>query len=89
MTGLQEHPGTGRTLDHKPTGKLRIEDLARSIGIESVHVIDPTLDPAGFRELVKKCLDADDLSLIIARRNCLLAAGKIKEYEKCNENDEF
>jgi len=33
MTGLQEHPGTGRTLDHQPTGKVVIEDLVRSLGI--------------------------------------------------------
>ena len=30
MTGQQEHPGTGRTLDHEPTGKLVFEDLARA-----------------------------------------------------------
>ena len=35
MTGHQEHPGTGRTLDHEPTGKVVIEDLARSLGIEA------------------------------------------------------
>ena len=28
MTGHQEHPGTGRTLDHEPTGKVVLEDLA-------------------------------------------------------------
>ncbi len=27
MTGQQEHPGTGRTLDHEPTGKVSIEGL--------------------------------------------------------------
>ena len=30
MTGLQEHPGTGRTLDHSKTGKVIFEDLARA-----------------------------------------------------------
>jgi len=88
MTGLQEHPGTGRTLDHHPTGKVVFEDLARSLGIHDVHVIDPTLDPPGFRGLVRSCLDAGRLSLIIARRNCLLAAGKIKEYARCDEHHE-
>ena len=38
MTGLQEHPGTGRTLDHQPTGKVRFEELARSLGFGRVHV---------------------------------------------------
>ena len=37
MTGFQEHPGTGRTLDHQTTGKVIIEDLVRSLGITKVH----------------------------------------------------
>ena len=36
MTGLQEHPGTGRTLGHEPTGRVVFEDLARSLGITNV-----------------------------------------------------
>jgi Pyruvate/2-oxoacid:ferredoxin oxidoreductase gamma subunit len=32
MTGHQEHPGTGRTLEHEPTGKVSFEGLARSLG---------------------------------------------------------
>ncbi len=85
MTGMQEHPGTGRTLDHRPTGKVSFEDLARALGISDVLVVDPTVNPAGFRELVRERLAAGRLSVIIARRNCLLAAGRIKEYEKCDE----
>jgi indolepyruvate ferredoxin oxidoreductase alpha subunit len=84
MTGLQEHPGTGRTLDHQPTGKVRFEELARSMGIKRIHAVDPTLDPPGFRRLVKECLDSGELALIVARRDCLLATGKIKAYEKCD-----
>jgi indolepyruvate ferredoxin oxidoreductase alpha subunit len=82
MTGLQEHPGTGRTLEHQPTGKVVIEDLVRSLGIASVHVTDPTVNPAAFQELVAASLARGDLTVIVARRNCLLAAGKIKEYER-------
>src|ERR1035437_10105438 len=77
MTGLQEHPGTGRTLAHQPTGKVVIEDLVRSLGIPSVHVTDPTINPAAFQELVAASLKSDALTVIVARRNCLLAAGLI------------
>ena len=80
MTGLQEHPGTGRTLEHQPTGKVVIEDLVRSLGIASVHVTDPTANPAAFQELVAASLANGELTVIVARRNCLLAAGKIREY---------
>ena len=82
MTGLQEHPGTGRTLAHQPTGKVVIEDLVRSLGIPSVHVTDPTINPAAFQELVAASLKSDALTVIVARRNCLLAAGSIKAYER-------
>jgi indolepyruvate ferredoxin oxidoreductase alpha subunit len=82
MTGMQEHPGTGRGLDHHHTGKFVFEEVARAIGIRQVHLVDPTLDPPAFESLVARCLDSGELSLIIARRNCLLAAGAIKQYEK-------
>ncbi|MBP7935393.1 MAG: thiamine pyrophosphate-binding protein [Phycisphaerae bacterium] len=82
MTGLQEHPATGRTLDHKSTGKVRIEDLARSLGIPNVVVTDPVGDPEGFEALLRRVLGDGGLWVIVARRPCLLAAGKIKEYER-------
>jgi indolepyruvate ferredoxin oxidoreductase alpha subunit len=50
-----------------------------------VHVTDPTLEPAAFESLIKTCLDSGELELIIARRDCLLAAGAIRRYEKTNE----
>jgi indolepyruvate ferredoxin oxidoreductase alpha subunit len=82
MTGLQEHPGTGRTLDHKPTGRVVIEDLARSMGVKNVHVVDPVKDPAGFEELLKKSLAGSDLSLIVVRRPCLLTAKRSQAHDK-------
>jgi indolepyruvate ferredoxin oxidoreductase alpha subunit len=85
MTGLQEHPGTGRTLDHSRTGKVVFEDLARTLGVRNVHVMDPTLAPQKFQDLIQKCLDTPELSVVIARRDCLLASRSIREYERCNE----
>ena len=58
-----------------------MDRLARSLGIFSVHVVDPSRDPEGFEKLLAERLASDELSLIIGRRPCLLAAGKIKEYE--------
>ena len=87
MTGLQEHPGTGRTLDHAATGKFVFENVIRAMGIDGVHVMDPVISPQAFQDLVRSCLDSGKLSVIIARRNCLLAAGAIRQYEKCAEQD--
>jgi indolepyruvate ferredoxin oxidoreductase alpha subunit len=85
MTGMQEHPGTGRTLAHAKTGKVVFEDLARALGVRNVHVIDPTLAPTKFQELIQSCLDRPELSVVIARRDCLLASRSIREHERCNE----
>jgi indolepyruvate ferredoxin oxidoreductase alpha subunit len=85
MTGMQEHPGTGRTLAHASTGKVIFEDLVRSLGVRNVHVIDPTQEPERFQQLIQSCLDTPELSVVIARRNCLLATRSIREYERCNE----
>ena len=82
MTGLQEHPGTGRRLNHQATAKLSFEELARSLGIKNVQVIDPILDSDGILRVLREAMGKDELTLIIARRPCLLAAGAIKVREK-------
>jgi indolepyruvate ferredoxin oxidoreductase, alpha subunit len=85
MTGMQEHPGTGRTLAHARTGKVVFEDLARSLGVRNVHVVDPAQSVEKFEELIRDCLNTPELSVVIARRNCLLAAHSIRELERCHE----
>ncbi len=82
MTGQQEHPGTGRTLGHQPTNQIVFEDLARSLGIQRVHVLDPTSDRDNFESVLRKSLDCGEPVVIVARRPCILAAKKIKAYER-------
>jgi indolepyruvate ferredoxin oxidoreductase alpha subunit len=84
MTGQQEHPGTGRTLDHAPTGKLSIEGLCRALGVPNVDVVDPVADPAGFERLLADRLSRRELSVIVARRPCILAAADIRRYDQQN-----
>jgi indolepyruvate ferredoxin oxidoreductase, alpha subunit len=86
MTGLQEHPGTGRTLDHAATGKIVFEDLIRSLGIKNVIVVDPVAAAAEFEEALVKSLNCNALTVLITRRTCLLAAGKIRQYERSSES---
>ena len=91
MTGMQEHPGTGRALDHGRAAKVVIEDLVRAVGIHDIAVVDPTSDPAAFQAMVARALQSAELSVLIARRNCLLAASRIKSYERAiamHENGE-
>ena len=65
------------------------EDLARALGIQHVHVVDPMLNPGGFRSgWSRSAWTRDELSVIIARRTCLLAAGRIKSHtNKCDDQE--
>jgi len=81
MTGLQEHPGTGRTLRHESTGRLVAEDLARALGIRRVHVIDPVAEMAAFRRLMEDTLSSGELAVVIARKPCKLAEGRIQAIQ--------
>ena len=79
MTGMQENPGTGRKLDHTPAeGKLIIEDVVGAMGVDNVDIIDTTADHDGFKALLEKRLASNDLTVIIARRPCILAIVKQK-----------
>jgi indolepyruvate ferredoxin oxidoreductase, alpha subunit len=85
MTGHQEHPGTGRKLNHEPTGKIILEDLARSLGIRRVHVVEPRVGSDEFERILTDCLASGELAVIIARRPCLLIVKRLKELERCEE----
>jgi indolepyruvate ferredoxin oxidoreductase alpha subunit len=84
MTGQQEHPATGRRLDHGATGKLSIEGLAKAAGVDDVDVVDPVADPAGFEKLLVARLQSPKLSVIVARKPCILAAADIRRYDQMN-----
>jgi indolepyruvate ferredoxin oxidoreductase, alpha subunit len=82
MTGHQEHPGTGRKLDHQPTHKLILEDLVRALGVRRVHVVEPHAGSDEFGRLLTECLNSNELAVIIARRPCILIAKQLKQYEQ-------
>jgi len=94
MTGHQEHPGTGRNLNHEPTGKVVLEDMARSCGIRRVQVIEPRAGSDAFEHALVEALKSGELAVLIARRPCILIAKELKEYEQreqrcqCQENGE-
>jgi indolepyruvate ferredoxin oxidoreductase alpha subunit len=84
MTGMQENPGTGRKLNHTGTNKIIFENMIRAMGVKNVHVIDAVVEKAKFASLVKEGLDKPELTVIICRRECLLAVKSIREWEKMN-----
>ena len=81
MTGCQENPATGYTLDHTPAFAVSFENIVKGIGVDNVDVIDTTAEPEKFAELLKMRLASNDCSVIIARRPCILALAKRKKME--------
>ncbi len=82
MTGHQEHPGTGRSLNHEPSNKVVLEDLAKSMGVKRVFVVEPRFGSDEFERLLTECLESNELSVIIARRPCILIIKQLQKYEQ-------
>jgi indolepyruvate ferredoxin oxidoreductase alpha subunit len=82
MTGQQEHPATGRRLNHVPTTRILIEDVAKALGVPNVFVFDPIRQAAEFEAALLAALESGGLTVLVARQPCLLAAGRIRAYEQ-------
>ncbi len=71
MTGHQQNPTTGFNIKGDSAGKVDLEALCHSIGINSVRVVDPyNLEECD--RVVKEELAKDEPSVIISRRPCVL-----------------
>ena len=71
MTGHQQNPSTGYNIKGDPAGKVSLEKLCDSIGINSVRVVDPyNLEEC--ERVVKEEIAKDEPSVIISRRPCVL-----------------
>ncbi|MBQ7046999.1 MAG: indolepyruvate ferredoxin oxidoreductase subunit alpha [Oscillospiraceae bacterium] len=71
MTGHQQNPTTGLTIKGDPTTAVSLEALAKAVGINRVVVVDP-YDLAATEKAIKEELEADEPSVVISRRPCVL-----------------
>ncbi len=71
MTGHQQNPTTGFNIKGDPAAKVDLEALCRSLGINRVRVVDP-YDLKACEVAVKEELAAEEPSVIISRRPCVL-----------------
>ena len=71
MTGHQQNPTTGKNLYGEPAGKVNLELLVKSMGINRVRIADP-YNIAECESVVKEELSAQEPSVIISRRPCVL-----------------
>jgi indolepyruvate ferredoxin oxidoreductase alpha subunit len=71
MTGHQQNPATSLTLKNKPAPALDLEAVCRAVGVKRVRTVDP-FDLKGVEAALKEELSADEPSVIIAKRPCVL-----------------
>jgi TPP-dependent indolepyruvate ferredoxin oxidoreductase alpha subunit len=86
MTGHQPTPGSGKTAMGADVKIIRIQDIAKAVGIEKVEVIDPYDIKVAITK-IKETLDYEGPSVIISQRPCplLVERGKPREVkEECN-----
>ncbi len=71
MTGHQENPGTGFTLQGMPTRIADIAAIAKSLGIEHVRTVNPQkLEEV--KSALQWAMELDEPSVIISRYPCVL-----------------
>ncbi len=71
MTGHQQNPTTGVTLKGDMTTSVNLEALCAAVGINRVIEVDPH-DIEKAEAVVKESLEADEPTVIIARRPCIM-----------------
>ncbi len=86
MTGHQQNPSTGYNIKGDPASKVDLEALCRSVGIRRVRVVDP-YDLAACDKALKEELAANEPSVIISRRPCVLLKN-VKTNPPLNVNPE-
>ena len=90
MTGQQQNPGTGYTLQLQETPPLELEPLVRALGIERVKTV-PAFDVRAVDETLKEFLQVEGPSVLITRDECALLPSARKRWlpleviaDKCN-----
>ncbi len=71
MTGMQEHPGTGKTAMNQPVPRLSIPDVVKAMGVEFVEIIDAYSTEENI-DVFKRAMKHEGLSVIVSRGECML-----------------
>jgi len=81
MTGQQDHPGTGYTIQNEPAIMINYEQLARAVGIKHVRKVDPyKVDET--MEVIREEVNRDDASVIITENSPCILLRRAKPLEK-------
>ena len=80
MTGRQENPASGFTLDGEAAPQVSIPDLCRALGIRHVREVDP-YDLEATKRALDEEMNRPEPSVVITTRACCLIKGEDR-FEK-------
>lgn len=90
MTGHQENPGTGKTLQGQDTIELEMEPLVRALGIQHVKTVEGH-EVEVIEKTLREWMKMDEPAVLITREECALLPSARKRWmplevvsEKCN-----
>ncbi len=90
MTGHQDNPGTGRTLQGQETKEIEFEPLLRALGMDHVHTVN-AFDLREVERALREAVKRDEASALVVRGECALLPEARKKYvplrvdeERCN-----
>ena len=87
MTGHQENPGTGRTLQNLDTVSLDIEALVRACGISKVLTVE-AYDVDLIEKTLRQWLTEDGPGVLITKEECALLPAARKKYVPLEVTDQ-
>jgi indolepyruvate ferredoxin oxidoreductase alpha subunit len=90
MTGHQQNPGTGRTLQEQEATAVELEPLVKALGVKHVHTV-PAFEVEQIEKTLKEFLKLDEPSVLITLEPCALLPEARKKWiplevlsEPCN-----
>ena len=83
MTGHQQNPGTGYTLQGDITNEVDIEALVKACGVKHIKTINPN-DLSKVKETLDWAFELDEPSVIITRWPCVLKKFSKQDIEEFN-----
>lgn len=85
MTGHQDNPATGRTIKGEVTHQLDLAMVVKACGVKHVQIVD-AYDMAAVEKAVKEEIARDEVSVIIAKRPCVLLSKAATPKMRINDN---
>jgi indolepyruvate ferredoxin oxidoreductase alpha subunit len=90
MTGHQENPGTGLTLQGQPAKEVQFEPLLRALGMDNVETVN-AFDLREVERAMREAVKRNEASALVVRGECALLPEARKQYvplrvdeERCN-----